>query len=128
MNEFKAIRLATVLCTLFLAAGCASKSVEPTLADAMRGHSEEAQRDSEAKKALAQDWERGAELLEEGRKSVARGEQRIRDAEKAIERGTAEIERGNQQIAAGTELKTRSERRFRERFPDLPLEFVGDRE
>lgn len=122
LHDRKPVRCATIVGTFILATGCASKPVEPTLADAMRDHSEDAQRESMAKQELARDWERGAELVAEGSERVARGKQRIEDAEKAIERGTSEIERGNQQIAEGAALKARSEQRFRERFPELSLE------
>lgn len=122
MTTINRIRLATIAGSIVLAAGCASKPVEPTLADAMRGHSEQAQRQSQAKKELARDWERGSELADDGRELVARGEKRIEDAEEAMERGLAEVERGNEQVVEGEELKARSERQFRDRFPDLSLE------
>lgn len=125
LHDIKPIRLAMIAGSFVLVAGCASKPVEPTLADAMRGHSEESQRLSETKKELARDWERGSALIEEGSERVARGEQRIEQAEQAIEKGTAEIERGNEQIAEGRALKAQSEQRFRERFPDLSLEPVS---
>lgn len=110
------------IAAIFMLTGCASQPAEPTLADTMREHSAEQQRQSDAKKQLARDWERGAELAESGRELVARGESRIEDAEKAMARGADEIERGTEQIAEGEELKARSERRFRELFPDLTLE------
>lgn len=111
-----------------LVGGCASTPSEPTLADSMREHSAEQQRQSDAKKQLARDWERGAQLVEAGEKLVARGEERIEDAEQAIKKGRSEIELGNQQILEGQALKAESERRFRERFPDLSLEpEVADR-
>lgn len=115
-------KLMVVGAILLLAGGCASNPAEPTLADSMREHSAEQQRQSDAKQQLARDWERGAELVQSGEKLVARGEERIEAAEKAMEKGTSEIERGNEQILEGEELKTRSERRFREQFPDLPLD------
>lgn len=116
------IRIATVAGSVAVAAGCASKPVEPTLADVMRDHSVEAQRQSEIKKELARDWERGNELAEDGERLVARGERRVEEAEDARERGLEEIERGREQIVEGEELKASSEQRFRERFPDLSLE------
>lgn len=126
LHDIKPIRLAMIAGSFVLAAGCASKPVEPTLADSMREHSEQSQRQSEAKKELARDWERGSALIEEGRERVERGQQRIEEAEKAIERGTAEIERGNEQVTEGRTLKAQSEQRFRERFPDLSLEPASD--
>ena len=112
-------KIAAFAVAVLLTAGCATR---PTLADAMRAHSDEQQRQSEVKKELAADWERGNELLEAGRKKVARGERRIEEAEQAIERGTAEIESGTEQMAEGRALKAQSERRFRERFPGLSLD------
>lgn len=115
-------KLMVVGAILLFAGGCASNPAEPTLADSMREHSAEQQRQSDAKQQLARDWERGAKLIEAGEKLVARGEERVKDAEEAIEKGTSEIELGTEQILEGRELKAQSERRFRERYPDLPLE------
>lgn len=115
------VAIAACAAAALLTAGCASKPTEPTLADAMRAHSDEQQRQSEVKKKLAADWERGNELLEAGRKQVARGERRIEEAEQAIEKGQAEIESGTAQMAEGRALRAQSERQFRERFPELSL-------
>ncbi|MGK7295835.1 MAG: hypothetical protein ACNS61_08420 [Candidatus Wenzhouxiangella sp. M2_3B_020] len=122
MSKARFGNILAIAATLALTAGCASKPTEPTLADAMRAHSDEQQRQSEIKKELAADWERGNELLRAGSKRIARGEQRIEEAELAIEKGTAEIESGTEQMAEGRALKAESERRFRERFPELSLD------
>ena len=116
-----------IVAALGLAAGCASKPTEPTIADAMRAHSDEQQRQSEFKKELAADWERGNALLDAGSKKIARGERRIEEAEEAIEKGQAEIESGTAQMAEGRALKAQSERRFRERFPELSLDPYVDK-
>ncbi|MDT8410521.1 MAG: hypothetical protein RQ741_13060 [Wenzhouxiangellaceae bacterium] len=88
----------------------------------MRQHSDQQQRQSEIKRQLAKDWERGDELIETGRKKVERGQNRIDKAEKELEKGTEEVEQGTRQIAEGQRLKAESERRFRARFPDLEID------
>jgi len=105
-----------------LAAGCASTPPEPTLADAMRGHSDEAQQEAELKRDLAKRWERGNKLETTGERRVERAREQIEEAEQTIVDARAAIERGNVEIAEGRELKAESERRFRARFPEASLE------
>jgi predicted nucleic acid-binding Zn-ribbon protein len=105
-----------------LAAGCASTPPEPTLADAMRGHSAEAQQEAELKRDLAKRWERGNKLETTGKNRVERAREQINEAEQKIVEARDAIERGTGEIAEGRELKAESERRFRARFPDASLE------
>lgn len=102
-------------------AGCASAPPEPTLADAMRGHSENAQAQAELKTALAKQWERGNELERDGERRVARARETIEGAEERIDEARDSLERGNDEIETGRALKTESERRFRAAFPKLSL-------
>ena len=120
MQQFFKTCSAAFLITL--AAGCASTPSEPTRADAMRGHSDEAQRETDLKRELAERWERGDELERTGERRVERAQEQIAKAEENIREAREAIERGNREIVEGRELKIESERRFEARFPDLSLE------
>ena len=123
MYRFMKLSVATI--SIALAAGCASTPSEPTLADAMRGHSDEAQQQADLKRELAKNWERGAKLETTGERRVARAREQIAEAEQKIEDARDAIERGNREVAEGRALKAESERRFRERFPDQSLQPAG---
>jgi len=111
-----------VVLAVSVLAGCASTPPEPTLADAMRGHSYEAQYQAELKRELAKRWERGDELENTGERRVERSREEIEQAEEKIAKARQAIERGNREIAEGREMKAESERRFQRRFPDLSLD------
>lgn len=119
---YRVTRLNILMVSIALAAGCASTQPAPTLADAMRGHSDEAQQEAELKRELAKNWERGNKLEATGERRVARAREQIEDAEQKIEDARAAIERGEREVAEGRALKAENERRFRERFPDLSLQ------
>lgn len=115
-------RTGTITLLFTLAVGCASTPPEPTLADAMRGHSDEAQQEAELKRDMAKRWERGNKLETTGERRVERAREQIEEAEQEIADARDAIERGNDEIAEGRQLKAESERRFRARFPDASLE------
>ncbi|QLC72773.1 hypothetical protein LPB260_18620 [Pseudomonas sp. LPB0260] len=101
-----------------LLAGCAS---QPSTADLMRAHADEAQARVELRKQFAADWDRGSELVRDGEKRISKGEKQIDSAEQALEEGREQVTRGNREIEEGRRLLEESERQFKEHFPGHAL-------
>lgn len=107
--------------------GCASNSSK---ADLMRDHRSEvqiqAQAEGELQDQLAQNWDRGQELIESGNKNITDGEKRIESAKKELKSAQDQVDLGNRELAEGTMLVQTSERDFQEAFSSDP-EGSGDR-
>jgi len=105
--------LAVGIVTLLLA-GCGSSSRNPTPADLMRGHADDAQSLVQLKNQLADDWEKGAKM-------VAIGEKQIKEGEQLITKGQDLVTRGTRELTEGRRLMEESERIFQENFPNLHI-------
>jgi len=103
----------TVGAAMFMFIGCRGAQ-PPTTADVMRGHAADVQAEVELKNKLADDWERGAMQVRDGREQIREG--RIK-----VQEGTEQIQQGKRDIAEGNQLIQESERRFRQNFPGLKL-------
>jgi hypothetical protein len=101
-------------------AGCTG---EPTKGDIMRQYASTSQEKVDLKYQLAKDWNRGSTLVKSGEKRVEEGEKQIASAKKDLEKGKEAVARGKKEIAKGTKLMQESERRFRENFPDLQIQY-----
>jgi exonuclease III len=105
-----------------MVSGCATS---PSNADRMREHRSDtevrAQVETELKDQLAQDWEKGKNLIASGNKNIAEGEKMIESSERDLRSGKNQVELGKRQFAEGTELVRDSESRFRDAFGDIEL-------
>lgn len=101
--------------------GCASEPTAPTVADRMRGHASEIQKEADLKSSLAQQWERGRELAGTGNRKIEEGERRLRAAERDMERAREQIRNGRSEVREGQKLVQEAEQRFRREFPGLEL-------
>jgi septal ring factor EnvC (AmiA/AmiB activator) len=99
---------------LLLLTGCASRETTPTLADEMRGAAAAVQLEADRRAQLADDWERGQNLITSGQRKLDRGEQRVESAERDLERGRREVEEGQDELSEGRRVVAESERRFEE--------------
>lgn len=98
-----------------LLTGCGSReTTTPTLADEMRGAAAEVQVEADRREQLADDWERGQNLIGSGQSKIERGESRISSAQRDLERGRREVEEGQAEISEGRRLVAASERRYEE--------------
>lgn len=115
MSKFSIFIVLAAGLVMFSLSGCmGGPEAPPTTADLMRGHAADVQSEVDLKNQLAEDWERGAELVRTGRERVNENEQSIREANEQIEQGKREIAEGNR-------LMEKSENAFRENFPGLAL-------
>ena len=91
----------------------------PTTSDLMRDHVKDLQDQVGESKRLADDWDRGQDLLEAGMKNVDEGERLVRESEANLQKGRDLIARGNGEIDEGRKLQRDSELRFRAAFPGI---------
>jgi hydroxypyruvate isomerase len=87
----------------------------------MKQHATEMQVDVDLKNQLAEDWEKGEQLVATGEKRVNDGEKRVKSAEHDLKRGQDDVERGRREIADGQKLIDESEFKFQENFPELDV-------
>jgi predicted nucleic acid-binding Zn-ribbon protein len=104
--------------SLITLSGCAAK---PTVADLMKGHATELQSQVDFKNELASNWEKGAKLVSTGEERVEDAKKRKESAERELEKAQDDIERGGREIAEGQELMQKSEKQYRESFPELMI-------
>ncbi|MEH6671293.1 hypothetical protein [Halopseudomonas sp.] len=115
-------RLPTILALsgiVLVGAGCANN--QPTTADMMRDHAAAQGKEVALKQDLAEDWEKGNKLIDSGEKRVERAEKEIRQAEKDLREARKALQKGEREIEQGTKLRSRSERKFRNAFPESAL-------
>ena len=98
--------------------GCSS---QPSTADLMRAHADDAQARADLRKQFAKDWDRGSDLIRSGEKRVEKGEKQITSAEQDLKDGNEKVAQGKNEIAEGKKLMQESEQLFREHFPALEL-------
>lgn len=124
MNRSKVFIYLVIGAIAAMVSGCAT-APGTTEADRMRDHRSDteirAQSESELRDRLAQEWERGQNLIESGSKQIADGEDLIESAETDFRRGQNLVERGQRELDEGTELVRTSERRFRNEFGETDL-------
>lgn len=106
---------------LFLLALTGCSDDQETKADLMRDDASEGQTQVNMKKQIAEDWERGKELIASGADRVEEGAEQVESAQHDFESGQETIERGEQEIAEGQKLARESERKFREHYPEVEL-------
>ena len=111
-------RWVMIAVAVLLVSGCAAK--QPTPADMMRAKAREGRQ-------LADQWDRGQQLLTAGKKQVRKGErqqqraQKQSDAaEKLMKAARENINKGTDKIAEGSRLIEESEKAYSE-APDTPL-------
>ena len=112
--------LAAAAIAMSILAGCAEKA--PTTSDFMRMHAADEKQMAQEQKDIAKEWDRGLKLKMSGEKRVSDAEALIKSRDKDVATVRLEIEQGNKDIIDGTAIEQRSEREFREKFPDLKLE------
>lgn len=116
------IRIPTILALssiVLLGAGCAN--TQPSTADLMRDYAQAQGAEVALKNSLAKDWEKGTRLIATGEKRVQRAEKDIRQAEKELRDARKTLQKGKREIEQGKKLKTGSERKFRDEFPESSL-------
>jgi outer membrane murein-binding lipoprotein Lpp len=123
MKKFKNHFYLAIASAIIFFAGCAS---QPTLADNMRSQAAGLQAQVDLKEKLAADWDKGSKLVASGEKQVRDGERLVQRAEKDLRKGQEQINTGNRQIEEGRKLMEESELRFRDNFPDTPLNPGGN--
>lgn len=118
---YKLIFITGIIATL---SGCANSP--PTAADFMRDEASAEHLRADDKSQIARDWDRGAKLVESGKKNLKEGNILIVSAEEDITTGRGQIELGNREIAEGRQLMLESERRFQEALAVPELERTTD--
>ncbi|MDO8862088.1 hypothetical protein Q6D67_10270 [Haliea sp. E1-2-M8] len=121
MKLLKTVPLLPIAIGAVIVTGCASKPAEPTVADRMRGHAADIQREADLKSSLAQQWEQGGALIATGTRRVDEGERRMREAEREMEKARAQVARGRNEVSEGEQLVEDAEQKFRQEFPELKL-------
>lgn len=124
MNSSKVFIYLVIGAITATVSGCAT-APRNTEADRMRDHRSQtelrAQSESELRDRLAQEWERGQNLIETGNRNIEDGESLIESAEEDFRRGQNLVERGQRELNEGTELVRTSEQRFRNEFGEADL-------
>lgn len=125
MKNFKLATLTTL--TIIALSGCAAKA--PTTADFMRMHAQDEKDASLEQKAIAKEWDRGANQKLSGEDKIKNGEKLVKDGDKSVKKGNEDItagkqniEQGNKDSIDGTILMNEKKRVFIEKYPDLKLE------
>jgi hypothetical protein len=118
MKTLKILGLAAIIMVAF--AGCVDKA--PTTGDFMRMHAADEKQMGQEQKALAKEWDRGLKMKKSGEKKVKDGEALIKSGDHDMTKGKQDIEQGNKDIIEGTNIELKSEREFKEKFPELKLE------
>ena len=118
MKELKIIVGSAVIMAAF--AGCVDKA--PNTADFMRMHAAEEKATGVDQKEIAKEWDRGLKLKMSGEKLIKSGEALIKSGDKDMTKGKQQVEQGEKDVLEGTKIEQDSERKFREKYPDLKLE------
>lgn len=124
MKNFKLATLTTLV--IMTLSGCADKT--PTTADFMRMHAQDEKEASLEQKALAKEWDQGANLKLTGENKIKDGQELVKSGDNLIKKGNEEmnngkqnIEQGNKDTIDGTVIMNENERIFKEKYPDLKL-------
>ncbi len=118
MLKFK-LYLVITFAIVFLV-GCGSKQ-PPTKADFMRQHAEDTQAMVDLKNKLAEQWEKGKEMIRDGEEKITDGEEYVEELEKELKEAKEKIEKGKKEVEEGKKLVEESLKQFRENFPGLEL-------
>ena len=96
---------------ILLVVGCSQKE---SVGNMMMKSANVAEKDLTLKKQLAEQWEKGSELL-------ADGKEQVEDGKDYVEKGEDLIEEGEDNMAKGKRLISESKNTFEQKFPGIKL-------
>ena len=117
MRIFK-LYLIIAFAMLFLAS-CGTK--QPTKADLLRQNAEDTQAIVDLKIKIADQWEKGKEMIKEGEEKISESEEYIKELEEELKDAKEKLENAKKEVEEGKKLVEESVKQFKENFPGLEL-------